>query len=313
MRAQLDDAHERGEPIAALWASEATIYGRFGYGLASLLRRDRAAARARRVRAAVEPSGGCGSSSVTRRSRLFPPIYDAVAAETPGDVRALAGVVGDQGARAIPRRAVTAGAPRRRIVVEEDGVPVGLCRLPAPPVVRPQLVDRTYQRDRGDRRVAGRDARRCGAISSTSTGLPDVEAGLLPGRPPALPPPRRVEADELHRRATHSGCASSTSARRSPRGGTRPTARSSSTSRDGFCRWNEGRWRLAEGTARTDRGAGPTSALPSDGARLGLSRRLHLSPSSARQVASRRCSRGRSRGRTDSSAADRAPWCPEIF
>src|SRR5438309_4792368 len=35
MRAQLDDVHARGEPIAALWASEETIYGRFGYGLAS--------------------------------------------------------------------------------------------------------------------------------------------------------------------------------------------------------------------------------------------------------------------------------------
>src|ERR671935_181647 len=35
MRAQLDDAHERGEPLAALWASEETIYGRFGYGLAA--------------------------------------------------------------------------------------------------------------------------------------------------------------------------------------------------------------------------------------------------------------------------------------
>src|SRR5213080_4451870 len=35
MRAQLDDAHERGEPLAALWASEETIYGRFGYGVAA--------------------------------------------------------------------------------------------------------------------------------------------------------------------------------------------------------------------------------------------------------------------------------------
>ncbi len=35
MHAQLDDVHERGEPIAALWASEETIYGRFGYGLAA--------------------------------------------------------------------------------------------------------------------------------------------------------------------------------------------------------------------------------------------------------------------------------------
>ena len=36
MDAQLRDVRERGEPIAALWASEETIYGRFGYGLASI-------------------------------------------------------------------------------------------------------------------------------------------------------------------------------------------------------------------------------------------------------------------------------------
>ena len=36
MRRQLDDVHEAGrEPVAALWASEPSIYGRFGYGIAS--------------------------------------------------------------------------------------------------------------------------------------------------------------------------------------------------------------------------------------------------------------------------------------
>ncbi len=34
MRRELDDLHERGEPLAMLWASEAVIYGRFGYGMA---------------------------------------------------------------------------------------------------------------------------------------------------------------------------------------------------------------------------------------------------------------------------------------
>ena len=33
---QMRELHERGEPIAALWSSESPIYGRFGYGLASL-------------------------------------------------------------------------------------------------------------------------------------------------------------------------------------------------------------------------------------------------------------------------------------
>jgi predicted acetyltransferase len=37
MRRQLDDVHEAGdEAVAALWASESVIYGRFGYGLATL-------------------------------------------------------------------------------------------------------------------------------------------------------------------------------------------------------------------------------------------------------------------------------------
>jgi len=36
MDAQLADVRQREEPIAALWASEETIYGRYGYGLASL-------------------------------------------------------------------------------------------------------------------------------------------------------------------------------------------------------------------------------------------------------------------------------------
>ena len=68
MRAQLDDAHERGEPIAALWASEATIYGRFGYGLASFsgdiaLPRERT-----RVRAPFEPRGRVRLVERTRRS-----------------------------------------------------------------------------------------------------------------------------------------------------------------------------------------------------------------------------------------------------
>lgn len=48
MRTQLEDIHKRGEPIAYLWASEDSLYGRFGYGVASFcgsidLARDRIA------------------------------------------------------------------------------------------------------------------------------------------------------------------------------------------------------------------------------------------------------------------------------
>ena len=37
MRRQLDDLHDEGTAVAALWASEAAIYGRYGYGPASWL------------------------------------------------------------------------------------------------------------------------------------------------------------------------------------------------------------------------------------------------------------------------------------
>ena len=35
MQRQFEDLHDVAEPVAALWASEASIYGRFGYGVAS--------------------------------------------------------------------------------------------------------------------------------------------------------------------------------------------------------------------------------------------------------------------------------------
>jgi predicted acetyltransferase len=57
MRRQLDDIHEREEPLAALYASEARIYGRFGYGLGTYM----AELRIDRPRAAFQrdvPPGG---------------------------------------------------------------------------------------------------------------------------------------------------------------------------------------------------------------------------------------------------------------
>lgn len=36
MRLMIDDCHRRGEPLAALWAAEAAIYHRFGFGLATV-------------------------------------------------------------------------------------------------------------------------------------------------------------------------------------------------------------------------------------------------------------------------------------
>jgi predicted acetyltransferase len=56
MRRQLADVHARGEPVAALWASEGAIYGRFGYGMATT--RAHLVARRPQARLATRPTQG---------------------------------------------------------------------------------------------------------------------------------------------------------------------------------------------------------------------------------------------------------------
>ncbi len=84
MRLQLDDVHERGEPLAILWASESNIYQRFGYGLGSThaslnLPRDRGAYRLPHV-----PAGTVRFVEVDEAARIFPPIHDAIRLSRPG-------------------------------------------------------------------------------------------------------------------------------------------------------------------------------------------------------------------------------------
>jgi predicted acetyltransferase len=84
MRIQLDDVHERGEPLATLYASEGAIYRRFGYGPASMsgeISIARASAEFYDVPAA---KGRTRLVSKGEALELFPPIYEQVRAQTPG-------------------------------------------------------------------------------------------------------------------------------------------------------------------------------------------------------------------------------------
>lgn len=84
MRVVLDQAAERGEPLAALFASEGSIYGRFGYGLAGLLGEFQAeSARMAFVRG-YQPSGRVELVSKEEALPLIDEIYDA--AMRPGGV-----------------------------------------------------------------------------------------------------------------------------------------------------------------------------------------------------------------------------------
>jgi predicted acetyltransferase len=78
MRLQLDAIHQRGEPIAVLWASEGNIYQRFGYGLGSLkaaitVARDRSA-----FRQPITPAGTVRFVDLEEAQRRFPPVFEAI-------------------------------------------------------------------------------------------------------------------------------------------------------------------------------------------------------------------------------------------
>src|SRR5438874_2207437 len=84
MRAQLDDVHARGEPIAALWASEETIYGRFGYGLASWCGEISVPKEWNAFAQTLERRGSTRLVTPEEARELFPPVHDAVRHERPG-------------------------------------------------------------------------------------------------------------------------------------------------------------------------------------------------------------------------------------
>jgi len=84
MTSMIAGARQRGEPLAVLWASEGSIYQRFGYGLSTLassidLERDRA-----NFISAAEPVGSTRLVTVEQARELFPPIFEALRPEIPG-------------------------------------------------------------------------------------------------------------------------------------------------------------------------------------------------------------------------------------
>ena len=78
MRRQLHDAHSWGEPIAALWASESAIYGRFGYGQAAPGVRLEADSARLAFRDDPGPTGSWRIVDRDEAQRLLPPAYDRV-------------------------------------------------------------------------------------------------------------------------------------------------------------------------------------------------------------------------------------------
>jgi predicted acetyltransferase len=125
MGAQLADMRARGEPLTALWASEETIYGRYGYGMASF----RCWARIPRVWSALRgdlppPDGDVRLVEHDEALRVFPRIHEQVRRRTVGfisrsrdwwEVRRLDDDPGRRGG----------GGPLNRALLARAGRPVG--------------------------------------------------------------------------------------------------------------------------------------------------------------------------------------------
>jgi predicted acetyltransferase len=124
MRTQLDDLHQRGEPLAILWASEAAIYGRFGYGVA-VPETNIDAERGRFAwRDDPGPEGVVRMIERDEALEVFPPLYDRIRRETPGFVTR-DDVWWEQYKLADPEQWRRGAGPKFFALLELDGEPAG--------------------------------------------------------------------------------------------------------------------------------------------------------------------------------------------
>jgi predicted acetyltransferase len=309
MRAQLDDVRARGESVAWLWASESTIYGRFGYGLASLsgqieLPRERTA-----FARPFQPEGSVRWVDADEALELFPPVQEAVMRERPGMFRRSRAWWETRRLHDDPTRRRAGSGPLQRVVVEVDGRPeaYALYRM---------MQSFDGMMSTGAVNVIEALGATPGALATIWRWLLDmdwtatIKADLLPIDHPLfllLAEPRRMKfrvGDGLWVRLVDVGAALSARAYAA----TGPIVLEV---QDRFCDWNEGRWRLAEGRAeQTD--AEPDLAL--DVSDLGS---VYLGGFTWQSL----LAAGRVEERTE-GAVERAdgifgvwpkPWCPEIF
>jgi len=123
MRRQLDDMHERGEPLAALYASEAPIYGRFGYGLATY----QAALEIARSHAAfattVYGRGRLSMADLATAISAFTRVWEDARGNQPGMLALDERWIRTQMADLEVSRA--GASPQYRVLYETDGKPSG--------------------------------------------------------------------------------------------------------------------------------------------------------------------------------------------
>jgi len=84
MRLMIDDCHRRGEPLAGLWAAEGAIYGRFGFGIATVYIGVQAEMGAVGMMSGAPREGSFRLLPVGEGLDLVRPVYDAARRARPG-------------------------------------------------------------------------------------------------------------------------------------------------------------------------------------------------------------------------------------
>lgn len=84
MTEHLVEIHDRGEPLAGLWASESSIYGRFGYGPACEMAEMKIGKSFAKLREPVDLRGTMRLVDRDEAEAVFPGIFERVATARPG-------------------------------------------------------------------------------------------------------------------------------------------------------------------------------------------------------------------------------------
>lgn len=308
MRAQLDACRDRGESVAYLWASEDMIYGRYGYGIASLtgeieLPRDRSS-----YDAPFEPFGETRLVPLHSAEDLVAPVYERVAIQTPG-MFARSSDWWQARALTDPEWRRQGGGELQCVVLESNGAPTAYA-----------LYRMNMAWDRGVQTGAVQVVEAMGDSPEATRAIwrylldvdwmARVRALFLPLDHPLfllVAEPRRLRfniRDGLWVRLVDVGAALSARAYAAPGAVVIEVL-------DRFCPWNQGRWRVSDGgVARTEAEPELRCDVTSLGsvylggftwAQLGRALRVdELRPGTL--------------ARADALFhADRAPWCPEVF
>ncbi len=309
MRRHIDGAHARGQAVAALFASEGSIYGRFGYGMASLageimLARERTA-----FAESFTPAGRVRLLNEADAAVAFPAIWERVRLSRPG-MLSRSDTWWRVRRTADPDWLRAGRPPLQRALLEIDGRPAAyaLYRFGTAFGHRNHDVPLEVIEAIGDSPEATRAMWRWLFDIDLVTGF---IASLLPVDHPLLfllAEPRRLQmrlGDGIWMRLVDVGAAL---ARRGLAGDGAPLVLEVE---DAFCTWNQGRYRIADGiVTRTE--AAPDLTL--DVATLGAA---YLGGFGLTQLALA----GRVAERTPGALrradallrGDRAPWCPEMF